>query len=177
MTPAPSMPMPATTFSVIAPPRGDCSATTPSDVGQKNALPKLYTVAASDDGHRALRVREQQQTRHRNQRRDREQAERREPMHQRACEQAQDQHDRHRIDQHPTGVDAEIGHRGREDRGDPAVRAELGDRERNHHERHDDEDRLAGRARPQAIADGQRGDEAPLDAVGPARTRAPARTP
>ena len=46
MTPAPSMPMPATTFSVMAPPRGDCSDTTPSDVGQKNALPKLYTVAA-----------------------------------------------------------------------------------------------------------------------------------
>ncbi len=68
------MPMPATTFIVMAPPFGDCSDTTPSDVGQKKALPKLYTVAAttmatalvaSDSSHRptaATSCRQREQT-------------------------------------------------------------------------------------------------------------------
>ena len=76
MTPAPSMPMPATTFSVMAPPRGDCSDTTPSDVGQKKALPKLYTVAATMIATAPSEFDEQQQSRHRDQRRDGEQTQR-----------------------------------------------------------------------------------------------------
>ena len=163
MTPAPSMPMPATTLSVMAPPRGDCSDTTPSDVGQKNALPKLYTVAARTIIAALVGLRQQHNPATAT---SAEMASR--PSGENRCtsgpgEQSQHQHDGHGVDQHPARVDTEIGHRRREDRRDPAIGAELGDRERNHHEDHHDEQRLARRTRPQAVTDGQRRDEPPLD--------------
>ena len=44
--PTANIPMPLIALSVRAPPLGVCSATTPSIVGQKNVLPKPYSVAA-----------------------------------------------------------------------------------------------------------------------------------
>ena len=64
-------------------------------------------------------------------------------MHDGPREEAQHHHDGRGVDQHPTGVQADVPHLGSHQVGDPAVGAELRRGQREHHEQQQEEERLS----------------------------------
>ena len=153
--PTASMPTPASTFIVTAPPFGKLLRDEADRRRPEEALADAVERRRRQDRH-ACRDGQAVQTDGRDACAQRQQSERREAMHERAGEQPQHEHQRGCVDEHPARLQAHAHHFGFQERGDPAVRAELGRGERHHDEQHDDEQQPARRARVERVDAGER---------------------
>ncbi len=92
----------------------------------------------------------------------------RELMIDRAGEEAHHHHDGGGVNQNPTGIESGDFHGFLHQAGDPAVRAEFGDRQRNHDDGEENQQRSADALGHDTENDHGRGGEAPLDGGRPA---------